>query len=98
MTVIQTDEVVYVVVYEHKHGVDSMVCASESAANEVLVGIITEYIDDVDEPDRSEIKKLLEANDYDALPAAWNEATGYNEVFNVEQRKILDVYKPSIVF
>ena len=80
---------VYVVSYDHKHGTDVWVCATEAGAWKSAAEVALEWVCDLDN-DKSERKvmALYKKGDYKKCALFYAEATTYNETFSVELRKV----------
>jgi len=81
---------VYVVTYDHKHGSDVWVCATEAGASKSCAEVALEWVCDLDnEKAEKKVKALYKKGDYKKCALFYAEATTYNETFLVELRKVL---------
>ena len=79
-----TEQKIWILQYEHKHGTDLSAHDSEKAVHSCMVGIINDQFED---DDKSTVNgKLLltamETDDLGNISSLWQEVTGGNEYFN----------------
>lgn len=81
---------VYVVTYDHRHGDDVWVCATNDGAWKTCADTALEWCDDEidDAKDRRKIRALYKKGEYRKCACVYSEASG-REFFFVEQRKVL---------
>lgn len=80
-------QVVYVVLYGHKHGEDVWVTSTEKKAHASIGAMVLQYIDDLeDEEAKKRIKRLIAKGEYLKASNIWFEKM--EEWFEVHQRTV----------
>jgi hypothetical protein len=82
-------KVVWVVLYSHKHGTDTLVCETEKAAYHNVIDIMLEWIDEFDDPEQQRLLiELLQKEEYGQAINLWAEVKG-DEYFEVDRMLVL---------
>jgi len=80
---------VYVVTYDHKHGCDTWVCATEDGAWRSAAEVALEWVCDLDNEElEKKVKALYKKGEYKKCALLYCQAID-TEFLSVEQRKVL---------
>ena len=67
---------VWIITYDHRHGNDVLVCATEELADREVTRLIRESIDELPDEGKEAVTKLLDAGDVAEAAAAYTEWHG----------------------
>ncbi len=79
---------VWIITYDHRHGNDVLVCATEELADREVTRLIRESIDELPDEGKEAVTKLLDAGDVAEAAAAYTEHHG-NEWLTVHEDDVI---------
>lgn len=81
-------QIVWVVVYHHRHGRDVWVCATEAKARQTVLDTMGEWLADIDDDGgiRREIASCIKARDFASAKLNWKNAT--DEYFDIDSCEV----------
>ena len=85
----ENNKTVWVVLYIHKYGTDTLVCETKKAAYHNVIDIMLEWVNEFDDPEQQKLLiGLLQKEEYGQAINLWAEVMG-DEYFEVDNMPVL---------